>query len=58
MGILMVGYEEYKLWYEVLARERKELADAKRDRVNKAWAGDGPLTMTDEWKRQERKEKE
>ena len=58
MGILMAGYEEYKLQYEVLTRGRKDLADAKRDCVNKAWAGDGPTTMTDEWKRQERKEKE
>ena len=58
MGISMADYEEYKLRYEVLARGRKELADAKRDRVNKAWAGDGPPTMTDEWKRQERKEQE
>ena len=56
MGISIVDYEEYKPWYEVLARGRKELVDAKRDRTNKAWTGEDPTTMTDEWKRQEGRE--
>ena len=50
MGISMNDYEEYKLRYELLAKGRKEIVDAKRDRIDKAWAGDGATTMTDRWK--------
>ena len=50
MGISMNDYEEYKLRYELLAKGRKEIVDAKRDCIDKAWAGDGPTTMTDRWK--------
>ena len=53
MGICMADYEEYKQRYLFLARRRKEAADKKKDATNKAWAGEGPATMTDNWKRQE-----
>ena len=51
----MADYEEYKLRYEFLAKGRKEIAGAKRDRINKAWAGEGPTTMTDRWKQEGKK---
>ena len=57
MRISMANYEEYKLRYEFLARGRKELADAKKNRINEERAGGSPTsTMTDEWKRQEGRE--
>ena len=49
MGISMEDYEEYKIRYEFLARGRKELADAKKDCINKAWAGGVCWIMNCEW---------
>ena len=56
MGISMAEYKQYKLQCEFLVCRRNELVDAKKDCINKAWAGGGPTTMTDEWKCQEGKE--
>lgn len=56
MGVPMVDYEEYKLQYEFLACGRKELADTKKDCINKAWTGRGCTTITNEWKHQEGRE--
>ena len=51
MRILIAYYKEYKLQCEIQSKDRKEITDAKRNRIDKARARDGPPPMTDEWKR-------